>query len=103
MRRDKGDTPSIPYLKRAIESDPNFPLPYTELTAVYGNLRQPSQALAYANKAYRLRDRVSAREKFKIMGIYLLAMGDLEKEIQNYATMACDVSARFRALQQSRQ
>ncbi len=84
VRRDKGDTPSVPYLQRAIELDPNFPLPYAELTAIYGNLRQPSLALEYANKAYRLRDRVSQREKFKIAGIYLLATGELENEIQNY-------------------
>ena len=84
VRRDQGDTPSIPYLKRAIELDPKFPLPYTELTAIYGNIRQPSQALDFANKAYRLRDRVGEREKLKIVGIYLLATGDLEKEIQTY-------------------
>jgi tetratricopeptide (TPR) repeat protein len=84
VRREKGDTPTIPYLKRAIELDPNFPLPYAELTAIYRNLREPSLSLEYASKAYRLRDRVSEREKLKITGIYLLATGDLEKEIQNY-------------------
>ena len=84
VRRNQGDTPSIAYLKRAIELDPKFPLPYAELTAIYGNIRQPSQALDFANKAYRLRDRVGEREKLKIAGIYLLATGDLEKEIQTY-------------------
>jgi predicted Zn-dependent protease len=84
VRSEKGDTPAIPYLKRAIELDPNFPLPYAELTAIYRNFRQPSVALEYANKAYQLRDRVSEREKLKITGIYYLATGDLDKEIQNY-------------------
>jgi tetratricopeptide (TPR) repeat protein len=84
VRREKGDTPSIPFLKRALELDPNFALPYAELTAIYRNLREPSVALEYARKAFELRDRVSEREKLKITGIYLLATGDLEKEIQNY-------------------
>ena len=84
VRGEQGDTPTVPYLKRAIELDPNFPLPYAELTAIYRNFRQPSAALEYARKAYQLRDRVSEREKLKIMGIYYLATGHLDKEIQNY-------------------
>jgi eukaryotic-like serine/threonine-protein kinase len=83
-RREKGDTPSIPFLKRAAELEPDFPLAYAELTAIYRNQRQPSLALEYAKKAYQLRDRVSEREKLKITGVYFLATGDFEKEIQNY-------------------
>jgi eukaryotic-like serine/threonine-protein kinase len=84
VRREQGDTPTVPFLKRAIEFDPEFPLPYAELTAIYRNFRQPSVALEYASKAYQLRDRVTEREKLKITGIYYLATGDLDKEIQNY-------------------
>ena len=84
LRREKGDTPSVPYLKRATEFDPNFPLPYAELTAIYRNFREPSAALQNARKAYQLRDRVNEREKLQITGIYFLATGDLDKEIQNY-------------------
>jgi eukaryotic-like serine/threonine-protein kinase len=84
VRREQGDTPTVPYLKRAIELDPNFPLPYAELTAIYRNFREPSAALEYARKAYQLRARVSEREKLKITGIYYLATGDLDKEIRNY-------------------
>jgi eukaryotic-like serine/threonine-protein kinase len=83
-RREQGDTLSIPFLKRATEFDPDFPLAYAELTAIYRNQHQPSMALEYASKAYQLRARVSEREKLKITGIYLLATGDFEKEIQNY-------------------
>jgi eukaryotic-like serine/threonine-protein kinase len=83
-RSEKGDTPAVPYMKRAIELDPNFPLPYAELTAIYRNFRQPSVALEYAIKAYQLRDRLNEREKLKIIGIYYMATGDLGKEIQNY-------------------
>jgi serine/threonine protein kinase/tetratricopeptide (TPR) repeat protein len=82
--REKGDAPSIPFLKRAIELDPNFPMAYAGLAVSYGNLSQPSLALAYATKAYQLRDRVSEREKLRITADYFRAIGDLEKEAQTY-------------------
>ncbi len=84
VRHEQGDTPSVPFLKRAIELDPDFPPAYAELTGIYRNLLQPSVALEYARTAYKLRDRVSEREKLKITGIYYLATGDLENEIRNY-------------------
>jgi eukaryotic-like serine/threonine-protein kinase len=84
VRRDKGDSPSLPLFRRAIENDPRFPLPYAELAAIYRNLRQPSLALEYATKGYQLRDRVGEREKFKLSGTYFLATGSLEREIHNY-------------------
>src|SRR5208283_5862777 len=43
--REKGDAPSIPFLKRSIELDPNFPMAYAGLSGRYGNLGQPSLAL----------------------------------------------------------
>ncbi|MGA9390350.1 MAG: protein kinase [Candidatus Sulfotelmatobacter sp.] len=82
--REKGDAPSIPFLKRAIELDPNFPMGYAGLSIRYGNLGQPSLALEYATKAYGLRDRVTEREKLRISADYFYARGELEKEAQTY-------------------
>jgi len=82
--REKGDAPSIPFLKRAIELDPNFPMAYAGLSVRYGNLGQPSLALEYATKAYGLRDRVTEREKLRISATYFRATGELEKESQTY-------------------
>jgi len=82
--REKGDAPSIPFLKRAIELDPNFPMAYAGLAVSYANMQQPSLALEYATKAYELRDRVTEREKLRIMADYFRAMGDVEKEAQTY-------------------
>ena len=82
--REKGDAPSIPFLKRAIELDPNFPMAYSRLSVSYGNLGQPSLALEYATKAYGLRDRVTEREKLRITADYFYATGELEKETQTY-------------------
>jgi len=81
---EKGVAPSIPFYKQAIELDPNFPMAYSSLAVAYVNLQQPSLALEYATKAYRLRDRVSEREKLQITANYFRATGQLEKEAQAY-------------------
>jgi len=82
--REKGDAPSMPFLKRAIELDPNFPMAYAGLAISYINLGQPSLALEYATKAYGLRDRVTEREKLRISADYFRATGEVEKESQTY-------------------
>ena len=82
--REKGEAPSIPFLKRAIELDPNFPTAYAGLGIVYSNLLQRSLAVEYATKAYQLRDRVSEREKLRISANYFLATGEVDKEAQTY-------------------
>jgi len=84
IRHKKGDAPSIPFLKRAIELDPSFPLAYSELAISYANLQQPSLALEYATKAYKLRDRVTEREKLSITAMYFSTTGELDKEAQTY-------------------
>ncbi len=82
--REKGDAPSIPFLKRAVELDPNFPMAYAGLSISYQNLGQPSLAIQYATKAYELRDRVTEREKLRITADYFRATGQLEREAQTY-------------------
>jgi eukaryotic-like serine/threonine-protein kinase len=84
LQREKGDTSSMPFLKRAVELDPNFPMPYAALADVYRNLRQPSLALECATKAYKLRDRANERERFRISAAYYSTTGELEREIQTY-------------------
>jgi len=82
--REKGDASSIPFLKRAIELDPNFPLAYSGLAVSYINMQQPTLALEYATKAYQLRDRVTEREKLRISATYFRATGEIDKEAQTY-------------------
>src|SRR5208337_4523952 len=84
LRRKEGDASGIPFLRRAIELDPNFPLAYSELALSYDNLEQPSRALEYASKAYQLRDRATLREQLSITALYFGATGELDKEIQTY-------------------
>ena len=82
--REKGDAPSIPFYKRAIELDPNFARAYSMLATIYNNLLQPSLALEYATKAYGLRDRTTEREKLKIASAYFEATGEIDKRNQVY-------------------
>jgi len=84
MGHQAGDHPSIAFLERAIELDPNFPTAYASLAILYGNVNEPSLALKYATKAYELRDRVSERERLRIAAYYFRARGEVEKEAQTY-------------------
>ena len=84
VKRTKGDAPSIPFFKRAIELDSNFPMAYAGLAVIYGNLSQPSRALEYATQAYQLRDRVTERERLRISAAYFRAAGEVDKEAQIY-------------------
>jgi tetratricopeptide (TPR) repeat protein len=84
-QQEKGDAEAIPFLRRALEMDPKFPMAYARLAVAYGNLGQPSLAAENLKKAYALRDRVSEREKFHITAdYYAFATGELEKEAQTY-------------------
>jgi eukaryotic-like serine/threonine-protein kinase len=78
----KGEAPSIPLFRRAVELDPNFAMGYAALASRYSNLDQPSIALDYAIKAYELRDRVSERERLVITARFLRLTGELEKLTQ---------------------
>jgi DNA-binding winged helix-turn-helix (wHTH) protein/tetratricopeptide (TPR) repeat protein len=81
----KGDEPSIPFFKRAVEIDPNFAMAYGALGTIYHNLNEDDLASASVTKAYELRDRVTEFEKLAIESWYFLYVtGDLEKAAQVY-------------------
>jgi eukaryotic-like serine/threonine-protein kinase len=84
-QRENGEVESIPFIKRAIELDPNFAVAYDYLGLAYYNLNQPRLAAESLKKAFELRDRVTEREKFNITADYYgLATGELEKANQTY-------------------
>jgi len=88
IRRKEGDAAGIPFLRRAIELDPNFSLAYANLGLSYQNLQQSSRALESASKAYQLRNRATKTEQLLITALYFSATGELDKEIQTYEVWA---------------
>jgi eukaryotic-like serine/threonine-protein kinase len=87
--RTKGSAEAIPFLKRAIELDPNFAMADVGLAVMYANLGQASLAADYAKKAYDLRDRVSDREKYRISAFYFdKVTGEEEKAAEAYELWA---------------
>jgi serine/threonine protein kinase/tetratricopeptide (TPR) repeat protein len=83
--RTKGNAEAIPFMKRAIELDPNFAIAYAGLAVNYGNLGQASLSADYARKAYDLRDRVSERERYRISALYFQnATSEVEKATEAY-------------------
>jgi tetratricopeptide (TPR) repeat protein/predicted Ser/Thr protein kinase len=74
---------AISLLKRAVELDPKFAVPYAWLGIRYTSIGEPSVAAGYTRKAYELRDRVSEPEKYFISAIYFKEVtGNLEKAEQ---------------------
>ncbi len=87
--RTKGDAEAIPFMKRAVELDPNFAMAYAGLAVEYANIGQASLAMGYAKKAYDLSDRVSNREKYRISAFYFqFVTGELEKATEAYELWA---------------
>lgn len=82
-RKTGQELEAIPFFRRAIELDPAFALAYLQMSVVYWNSGQRELASEFAIKAFELRDRVSAREKFGISSIYYgNATGEVDKDIE---------------------
>jgi len=87
--RTKGDAEAIPFMKRALELDPNFAMAYVGIAVEYSNLGQASLAANNARKAYDLRDRVSERERYRISAFYFqYVTGEVEKATEAYELWA---------------
>ena len=74
---------AIPFLKRAIELDPNFAVAYAWLGIWYTSVGEPTIASNCTSRAYELRDHVSEPEKYFISAIYFKEVpGNLERAEQ---------------------
>jgi serine/threonine protein kinase/tetratricopeptide (TPR) repeat protein len=83
MQRDEEG--ALPFLKHAVELDPNFALAYAMLGVAYNNVGNNQLAQASFQKAYELRERVTEREKFYISAHYFdLNTGQIDKAIDIY-------------------
>ena len=87
--RTKGDAEAIPFMKRAIELDPNFAMAYAGLAVEYANLGQASLAAENVRKAFTLSEHVSEREKYRISALYYqYTTGEIEKATEAYELWA---------------
>ncbi len=79
------DDKAIPFLKQAIELDPNFAMAYATLGVCYGNENQGEVANQTIAKAFELRDRAGEREKFYISSSYYRTVtGEISREVETY-------------------
>jgi len=80
LRGSKGEIEAIPFLRKAIELDPNFAMAHAKLGTLYFNVNERARAVEFTTKAFELRDRVSERERFYIATRYFQSVtGELEK------------------------
>jgi serine/threonine protein kinase len=75
-----GDAAAVPFYKQAIELDPNFALAYAWLGLSFNGMGELSMDVECNRKAYELRERTSAPEKYFITARYQkVVTGNLEK------------------------
>jgi len=60
-RFGKGENAALPFYKRAVELDPNFAMPYRNMSVSYANLNETARATENAHEAYVRRGKVSER------------------------------------------
>jgi DNA-binding winged helix-turn-helix (wHTH) protein/tetratricopeptide (TPR) repeat protein len=79
------DATPIPFLKRAIELDPDFASAYSALAVCYLNMGESGPAIENFSKAFELRGHVSEREKLLISARYYnYVTGELPKAIETF-------------------
>src|SRR6266478_5955429 len=82
-----GDFPTaIPFLRRAIQLDPDFAMAYDQLGGAYGSIGETALAVENTRKAFELRGRVSEVEKLNIEADYYRGVtGNLLNAKRSYA------------------
>jgi eukaryotic-like serine/threonine-protein kinase len=70
IQRSSGSASAIPFLKRAIEIDPNFAIAYAYLGRLYDDIGDVDRSAESSTRAYQLRDHSSDREKYFITAHY---------------------------------
>jgi serine/threonine protein kinase/tetratricopeptide (TPR) repeat protein len=78
-----GQAAAIPFYRRAVELDPEFAMAHARLSLAYSSVGESLLSAEHTRSAWRLRDRVSDREKFFIDFTYdRQVTGNLEKAYQ---------------------
>ena len=84
---ERGDAAAIPHQTRAIELDPHFASAYSALAIACMNMGQTERASEAVIKSYELRDRVSGRERDRIISTYHhIVTGNLHRSLDALGT-----------------
>ena len=79
----KGESAGLPFLKRAVDLDPNFAMAYARMGVMYCNIFQLDLCSENTRKAYELRENTSERERLFIEDkYYAYVTGETEKSTQ---------------------
>jgi DNA-binding winged helix-turn-helix (wHTH) protein/tetratricopeptide (TPR) repeat protein len=79
----KGANAAIPFFRRAVELDPQFAMAYARMGARYDEMGKTALAVENTEKAYALRDKVTARERLYIeVHYYESVTGEMERAVQ---------------------
>jgi tetratricopeptide (TPR) repeat protein len=101
-RRTTGDFDSVPFLRRAIDLDPDFALAYARLGTVYSNLNQFDESKKMTTRAYELRQKVSESERLYIEARYYTTVEqNLQKAIDTYNVWLATYPNEYTALTNS--
>jgi tetratricopeptide (TPR) repeat protein len=80
--REQGNNAALPFLRRAVDLDPNFAIAFDSLGTIHNNLSQRSRAIEMLTRAYALRDHASATEASRIrMDYQVVVIGDLNEAV----------------------
>ena len=78
--RERGEGESIPFFRQAVQIDPEFALAYATLGRAYEDVGEDQEAAEDFGKAFKLRDRLSERERYYVTTLYNeTATGDMEQ------------------------
>ena len=84
-RLEKDEVAAIPFLESAAKLDPNFASAIFGLGLSYRNSGQEARAREFIPKAFALRERASARDKFNIAGLYYsFVTVEYDKAVETY-------------------
>ncbi len=82
------DQEAIEQFQRAISIDPSFGRAYAGMGVIYYNLKDSANAQAAFDKALKLLDRMSDREKYRTLGTYYLGVAlNYEKAVETYEAL----------------
>ncbi len=84
-----GEAAAIPYLRRAVDLDPDFAKAHAVLAQMYANFGDGPTSRQSSKRAFDLRDRATQRDRFYIEGNYYgFVTGEVEKSTGAWRKLA---------------